>query len=104
MISPQNFNLATPYLVFVRHVCIIWTNLPSSTEKVVGTATPKQPHEGYQFSWSFSNEYELSIQWESSTSPSGFRFDLKSTTSAESTVSKVHLSADETTVHYMNHA
>ncbi|KAL0375785.1 UNVERIFIED_CONTAM: hypothetical protein Scaly_0696100 [Sesamum calycinum] len=36
----------------------------SCTEKVVGTATPKEPPEGFQASWSFSTGHELLIQYD----------------------------------------
>ncbi|GFP79169.1 hypothetical protein PHJA_000060400 [Phtheirospermum japonicum] len=55
-------------------------------EKVVGTATPKEPTEGYQASWSFSTGDDLLIQWGSSTSISGLRFELENNASSEPTV------------------
>ncbi|KAK2965867.1 hypothetical protein RJ640_024709, partial [Escallonia rubra] len=54
--------------------------------KVVGTATPKVPSEGWQASWSFSAGDELLIRWEPSTSIPGLSFQLTSCTSTESLV------------------
>ncbi|KAK6143895.1 hypothetical protein DH2020_024243 [Rehmannia glutinosa] len=62
------------------------SHVPSSAVKVVGTATPKEPTEGYQASWSFSTGNDLLIQWDSSTSISGLRFDLQNNASSESMV------------------
>ncbi|KAI3448542.1 hypothetical protein Pfo_005207 [Paulownia fortunei] len=59
------------------------SSIGRSPEKVVGTATPKEPTEGFQASWSFSIGYELLIQWDSSTSISGLRFDLQNKISSE---------------------
>ncbi|KAL3632200.1 hypothetical protein CASFOL_025184 [Castilleja foliolosa] len=52
-------------------------------EKVVGTATPKEPPEGYQAFWSFSTGHDLLIQWDPSTSISKLRFDLESKSSSD---------------------
>lgn len=65
--------------------------MPSSAEKVVGSATPKEPTEGFQASWSFSTGNELLIQWEKASSISGLRFDLINDMSSESMVRKSHL-------------
>ncbi|XP_042049831.1 glycine-rich domain-containing protein 1-like isoform X1 [Salvia splendens] len=54
-----------------------------SPEKLVGTATPKSPKEELQTSWKLSSGIELVIQWDSSKSISGLRFDLQSETSSE---------------------
>ncbi|XP_042054287.1 glycine-rich domain-containing protein 1-like isoform X1 [Salvia splendens] len=54
-----------------------------SPEKLVGTATPKAPKEELQASWKLSSGIELVIQWDSSKSVSGLRFDLQSETSSE---------------------
>ncbi|KAK6121111.1 hypothetical protein DH2020_045137 [Rehmannia glutinosa] len=62
------------------------SHVPSSAAKVVGTATPKEPTEGYQASWSFSTGNDLLIQWDTSTSMSGLRFDLQNNASSASTV------------------
>lgn len=59
--------------------------LQSSTEKVVGTAMPKELPEQWKAAWEFSTGDELRIQWESSTSVSGLRFSLTNQAS-ESTV------------------
>ncbi|PIN04956.1 hypothetical protein CDL12_22503 [Handroanthus impetiginosus] len=59
------------------------SSIGRSPEKVVGTATPKEPPEGFQASWSFSTGNELLIQWDSSTSVSRLRFDLQNQTSSE---------------------
>ncbi|KAG8363863.1 hypothetical protein BUALT_Bualt19G0066800 [Buddleja alternifolia] len=62
------------------------TSIGRSPEKVVGTATPKEPPEGCQASWSFSMGYELLIQCDSSKSIPGLKFDLQYKNSSESTV------------------
>ncbi|KAL1549563.1 glycine-rich domain-containing protein 1 isoform X1 [Salvia divinorum] len=54
-----------------------------SPEKLVGTAAPKAPKEGFQASWKLSSGIEFVIQWDSSKSISGLRFDLQSETSSE---------------------
>jgi len=58
----------------------------SSTEKVVGTATPKEPAEQCKVAWCFSTGDELIIQWDSSLSVSSLTFNLTSPTSLESSV------------------
>ena len=68
-------------------ICKLCCLLPSSTEKVVGTATPKEPPEQWKAAWKFSTGDELMIQWESSTSISGLRFSLTNQVS-ESTVGR----------------
>ncbi|KAK7269386.1 hypothetical protein RIF29_22112 [Crotalaria pallida] len=55
-------------------------------EKVVATATPKEPSEQWRSAWSFSTGDELIIQWESSLSVSGLTFSLRNETSPESSV------------------
>ncbi|KAK7344256.1 hypothetical protein VNO77_13660 [Canavalia gladiata] len=55
-------------------------------EKVVATATPKEPAEQCKAAWCFSTGDELIIQWESSQSVSGFTFDLRNQTSPEASV------------------
>lgn len=60
--------------------------LPSSTEKVVGTAAPKEPTAECQAAWDFSTGDELMINWESSPSTSGLKFTLKNTASPDSLV------------------
>ncbi|KAK6143890.1 hypothetical protein DH2020_024238 [Rehmannia glutinosa] len=62
------------------------SSIGRSPAKVVGTATPKEPTEGYQASWSFSTGNDLLIQWDTSTSMSGLRFDLQNNASSASTV------------------
>lgn len=60
--------------------------LPSSTEKVVGTATPKEPPEQWKAAWKFSTGDELMIGWESSTSISSLSFCLGNQMSPEPSV------------------
>ncbi|TXG65168.1 hypothetical protein EZV62_006443 [Acer yangbiense] len=55
-------------------------------EKVVGTATPKEPAAQYQAEWFFSTGDELMISWESSTSTSGMSFTLRNQTSPDSSL------------------
>ncbi|XP_017411870.1 uncharacterized protein LOC108318706 isoform X2 [Vigna angularis] len=55
-------------------------------EKVVATATPKEPTEQCKAAWKFSTGDELTIQWESSQSVSGLTFCLLNQTSPESSV------------------
>eukprot|EP00257_Ricinus_communis_P001851 XP_002512465.2 uncharacterized protein LOC8287121 [Ricinus communis] len=56
-------------------------------EKVVGTATPKEPPENWQASWCFSTGEKLLINWESSsTSSSDLRFCLINQASPDSTM------------------
>ncbi|KAK7392045.1 hypothetical protein VNO78_20471 [Psophocarpus tetragonolobus] len=56
-------------------------------EKVVATATPKEPtDEQYKATWCFSTGDELIIQWESSQSLSGLSFSLLNETSPESSI------------------
>ncbi|KAL0387389.1 UNVERIFIED_CONTAM: Glycine-rich domain-containing protein 1 [Sesamum radiatum] len=59
------------------------SSIGRSPEKVVGTATPKEPPEGFQASWSFSTGHELLIQYDTSSSISGLRFDLQNKVSSE---------------------
>ncbi|KAL7126513.1 hypothetical protein ABFS83_14G193000 [Erythranthe nasuta] len=60
------------------------SSIGTSPEKVVGTATPKEPKEGFQALWSFSSGNELLIKWDSSKkSISELRFDLQSEISSE---------------------
>lgn len=59
---------------------------PSSTEKVVGSATPREPMAECQAAWDFSIGYELMISWESSCSTSGLKFTLTNQTSSDSSV------------------
>ena len=60
--------------------------LPSSTEKVVGTATPKEPPEEWKAAWKFSTGDELMIGWESSTFTSGLSFCPKNQMSPEPSI------------------
>ncbi|TKY52263.1 Glycine-rich domain-containing protein 2 [Spatholobus suberectus] len=55
-------------------------------EKVVATATPKEPTEQCKAAWSFSTGDELIIQWDPSQSVSGLTFSLLNQTSPESSV------------------
>ncbi|XP_061363316.1 glycine-rich domain-containing protein 2 isoform X2 [Gastrolobium bilobum] len=55
-------------------------------EKVVATATPKEPAEQWEAAWCFSTGDELIIQWESSLSVSGLTFSLRNQSSQESSV------------------
>lgn len=45
-------------------LCVYW----SSTVKVVGTVTPKEPVEDWDAAWEFSSGDGLSIRWDSSGS------------------------------------
>jgi hypothetical protein len=60
--------------------------LPSSTEKIVGTATPREPPEHWQAAWFFSTGDELLISWESSASMSDLNFCLRNQKSSDSLV------------------
>ena len=89
---------------FLRnHICLCWlfcaslrlnfkyfflSLLPSSTEKMVGTATPKEPLEQWKAAWKFSTGDELMIGWESCTSTSGLSFCLKNQMSPEPSVGR----------------
>ncbi|KAK7277971.1 hypothetical protein RJT34_22992 [Clitoria ternatea] len=55
-------------------------------EKVVATATPKEPSEQCEASWHFSTGDELIIQWESSQSMLSLSFSLLNQTCPESSV------------------
>lgn len=55
-------------------------------EKVVGTATPKEPAEQCKAAWCFSTGDELIIHWDSSLSVSSLTFNLTNPTSPESLV------------------
>ncbi|XP_057778768.1 glycine-rich domain-containing protein 2 isoform X2 [Salvia miltiorrhiza] len=66
------------------------SSIGRSPEKLVGTATPKEPKEGLQASWKFSTGNELVIQWDSSKSISGLRFDLQSEASSQPMVKLLH--------------
>ncbi|XP_075660078.1 glycine-rich domain-containing protein 2 isoform X2 [Castanea sativa] len=55
-------------------------------EKVVGTATPKEPPEQWKAAWKFSTGDEVMIGWESSTFTSGLSFSLKNQMSPEPSV------------------
>ncbi|XP_020235528.1 uncharacterized protein LOC109815270 isoform X1 [Cajanus cajan] len=50
-------------------------------EKVVATATPKEPSEQCKAAWCFSTGDELIVQWDSSQSVSGLTFSLLNQTS-----------------------
>ncbi|CAA3007045.1 glycine-rich domain-containing 2 [Olea europaea subsp. europaea] len=69
-----------------------WSYVSSSSsigcapEKVVGTATPKEPPKGCQAYWSLSTGDELLIQWDPLTSTSGPTFNLQNEQSTESVV------------------
>ncbi|KAJ6694501.1 hypothetical protein OIU85_005206 [Salix viminalis] len=52
-------------------------------EKIVGTATPREPPEHWQAAWCFSTGEELLISWESSTSMSDLNFRLRNQTSSD---------------------
>lgn len=56
-----------------------------STEKVVGTATPREPPEQWKAAWYFSTGDELLLRWESSPSLLGLSFCLRNQ-ATESTV------------------
>ncbi|EPS66495.1 hypothetical protein M569_08281, partial [Genlisea aurea] len=65
------------------------TSIGRAPEKIVGTATPREPPEGYQFSWSFSTRNELFMQWDhppSSPSVSALRLQFKTSSSEKTTV------------------
>ncbi|XP_022136059.1 uncharacterized protein LOC111007846 isoform X2 [Momordica charantia] len=55
-----------------------------SPEKVVGTATPKQPPEEWEAAWCFSTGDELMIQWDTSTPKAALSFSLTNPTSESS--------------------
>ncbi|KAL9378919.1 hypothetical protein Peur_027401 [Populus x canadensis] len=55
-------------------------------EKIVGTATPREPPEHWQAAWCFSTGDELLISWESSTSMSDLNFCLRNQKSSDSLV------------------
>ncbi|KAG2695677.1 hypothetical protein I3760_07G023800 [Carya illinoinensis] len=55
-------------------------------EKVIATATPKEPPEQWKAAWNFSTGDELMIGWESSTSISSLCFYLGNQASPESSV------------------
>lgn len=55
-------------------------------EKVVGTATPKEPPGQWKAAWNFSTGDELMIGWESSASISGLSFCLGNQISQEPSV------------------
>lgn len=63
-----------------------WHALISSTEKVVGTATPQEPPEGWQASWNLSTGNELLVRYGSTTSTSDFNFELKNRDTADTMV------------------
>ncbi|KAJ9538272.1 hypothetical protein OSB04_031005 [Centaurea solstitialis] len=58
-------------------------SIGKAPEKVIATATPKKPSQGWHALWSFSTGHELFIRSEASTTMS---FDIKNTTSTESQV------------------
>ncbi|KAL0006106.1 hypothetical protein SO802_013667 [Lithocarpus litseifolius] len=58
-------------------------SIGKAPEKVVGTATPKEPPEQWKAAWKFSTGDELMIGWESCTSTSGLSFSLKNQMSPE---------------------
>ncbi|XP_050273903.1 uncharacterized protein LOC126716900 isoform X2 [Quercus robur] len=58
-------------------------SIGKAPEKMVGTATPKEPPEQWKAAWKFSTGDELMIGWESSTSTSGLSFCLKNQMSPE---------------------
>ncbi|XP_024994889.1 glycine-rich domain-containing protein 2 [Cynara cardunculus var. scolymus] len=60
-------------------------SIGKAPEKVIATATPKTPSQGWHASWSFSTGHELFIRSGSSTT-TGMSFDLKTSTSTESQV------------------
>eukprot|EP00258_Populus_trichocarpa_P023904 XP_024439923.1 uncharacterized protein LOC7478923 isoform X4 [Populus trichocarpa] len=55
-------------------------------EKIVGTATPREPPEHWQAAWCFSTGDELLISWESSASMSDLNFCLRNQKSSDSLV------------------
>ncbi|KAK8573534.1 hypothetical protein V6N13_009624 [Hibiscus sabdariffa] len=61
-------------------------SIGKAPEKVVGTATPKEPPDQWQAAWQFSTGDELFINWESSTSSSDLSFCLKTRQSSDSSV------------------
>lgn len=58
--------------------------MASRTEKVVGTATPKQPLEELKAAWNFSTGDELMIQWDTSTPKPALSFSLTNPASESS--------------------
>lgn len=59
----------------------------SSTEKVVGTATPKEPEEEcWKAMWHFSTGEDLMLGWQSSASTPGLTFCLRNQSSSDSSV------------------
>lgn len=64
----------------------------SSTEKVVGTATPKEPdEENWNAMWHFSTGDELMLRWQSSASNPGPSFCLRNQSSSDSSVRRRYL-------------
>ncbi|CAI9103462.1 OLC1v1001943C1 [Oldenlandia corymbosa var. corymbosa] len=67
-----------------------WSYVASSIgkapEKVVGTATPQEPTEGWQASWNLSTGDELLVSRGSTTSTSGFYFEVKDKNSTDTKV------------------
>lgn len=62
-------------------------SIGKAPEKVIGTATPKTPSQGWQSQWSFSTGHELYMRSASSTA---MNFDLKTSTSTGSQVRLLH--------------
>ncbi|KAG6588570.1 Glycine-rich domain-containing protein 1, partial [Cucurbita argyrosperma subsp. sororia] len=75
-------------IIEIREGC--WSYIAGSIgrcpEKVVGTATPKQPLEEWKAAWNFSTGDELIIQWDTSTPKPALTFSLTNPTSSESSV------------------
>ncbi|WKA02755.1 hypothetical protein VitviT2T_020909 [Vitis vinifera] len=55
-------------------------------EKVVGTATPKEPPDHQKSAWCFSTGDELTIHWDLSSSTAGLNFSLQNQTCPDSLV------------------
>ncbi|KZV19467.1 hypothetical protein F511_31837 [Dorcoceras hygrometricum] len=62
------------------------SSIGRAPEKVVGTASPKEPLEGYKASWSFSTGDELNIMWDATSSISSMSFNLHHRNPTESRV------------------
>ncbi|TYI03072.1 hypothetical protein ES332_A11G311900v1 [Gossypium tomentosum] len=61
-------------------------SIGKAPEKVVGTATPKEPPQQWQAAWLFSTGDEFLINWGSSTSSSDLTFCLKIQQSSDSSI------------------
>ncbi|XP_040960624.1 uncharacterized protein [Gossypium hirsutum] len=61
-------------------------SIGKAPEKVVGTATPKEPPQQWKAAWLFSTGDEFLINWGSSTSSSDLTFCLKTQQSSDSSI------------------